>query len=248
MLPRAVGLEYNEFLSRLHAAVLFDWYLEIGCREGDSFAPVRGKTIAVDPFFRLSGHIMNVKPALLLFQMTSDDFCAADYVDRFGIRLSFSFLDGMHLFEYLLRDFVNAEARSLPGGVIALHDCCPFRLRMTTRDLSNLPRGNWTGDVWKLIPILQEYRPDLVVTVLDCAPTGLVLVGGLDPENTILRDRYDEIVARFVGTDLETFGIDRFSGLFELESAQVMIEGGFALFRPVALDPACVLAPKMVSP
>jgi hypothetical protein len=248
MLKQAVGLEYHTFLGGLHGAVLFDWYLEVGCRKGDSFAPVRGKTVAVDPFFRLRRHVMNVKPALLLCQMTSDDFFAQDFLGRLGVRVSFSFLDGMHLFEYLLRDFINTEARSLPGGVIALHDCCPFNLGMTTRDLANLPRKFWTGDVWKLIPILKEYRPDLVLRVLDCAPTGLVLVTGLDPENTILRDRYDEIVARFAEVDLAAFGTDRFAGLFAFESAEAMMQDGFVPFRHLALDPASVVQPTMVTP
>lgn len=100
------------------------------------------------------------------------------------IKLSFSFLDGMHLFEFLLRDFIAAEKASGPNGVIAMHDCCPFSHEMTTRDLDNLPQGGgaWTGDVWKLIPILREYRPDLKLTVLNAAPTGLVFVSGLKPK------------------------------------------------------------------
>ncbi len=32
----------------------------------------------------------------------------------------------------------------------------------------------WTGDVWKLIPILQRYRPDLQLTLFDAPPSGLV--------------------------------------------------------------------------
>lgn len=63
---------------------------------------------------------MGEKPALHLFQATSDDFFASDFLRRDGIRLGLSFLDGMHLYEFLLRDVMNTEAASDPNGVI----CC----------------------------------------------------------------------------------------------------------------------------
>lgn len=247
MLPKAEGVHYIDFFRDLHEAILFDWYLEIGSRKGDSFAPVRGKTIAVDPYFRLRRHVMNVKRTLLLCQTTSDEFFADDALGRLGIQLSFSFLDGMHLFEYLLRDFMNTEAHSRPDGVIAMHDCCPFTTAMTTRDLENLPRGAWTGDVWKLIPILRDYRPDLTIRVLDAAPTGLVLVSGLDPQNRVLQENYDDIIARFSDLDLDSFGPQRFGELFTFESTRAMIDSGFEPFRHLALDPALVSEPKRVS-
>lgn len=246
-LPKAMGMPYTQFLTALHEKFLFDWYLEIGSRKGDSFAPVRGKTIAVDPFFRLRGNVMNVKRMLILCQMTSDEFFAENVLGGLGARLSFSFLDGMHLFEYLLRDFINTEANSLPEGVIALHDCCPYTVAMTTRDLDNLPGGDWTGDVWKMIPVLKEYRPDLKIQVLDAAPTGLVVVSGLDPRNRVLQDRYDEIVERFAGTDLAAFGTDRFAELIRFESAAAVMAKGFPIFRPLGLDPASVVQPKILS-
>ena len=82
----------------------------------------------------------------------------------------------MHLYEYLLRDLIATERNSSPDGFIMLHDCCPFDHGMTTRDLDNLPDGPWTGDVWKIIPILQAHRPDLKIDVLDCRTTGLVVL------------------------------------------------------------------------
>jgi hypothetical protein len=41
--------------------------------------------------------------------------------------------------------------------------------------------GWWTGDVWKPIGVLQKYRPDPVIDVLDAEPTGLALVQTLCP-------------------------------------------------------------------
>lgn len=55
----------------------------------------------------------------------------------------------------------------------------------------------WTGDVWKLIFILRDYRPDLKIQCLDCPPTGLVAVSNLDPGNRVLRDKYANIIQTY---------------------------------------------------
>ena len=248
MYHRCTGLHYTKFLDQIHATRLFDWYLEIGCRTGRTFAPVRSKTVAVDPFFLAETNIIGAKPALHLFQTTSDAFFASEFLPKLGITLSFSFLDGMHLFEYLLRDFINTEAHSAATSVIAMHDCIPSNTPMTTRDLNNLPKGSWTGDVWKLIPILQQFRPDLTITALDCKPTGVVLVSGLDPANRVLSQNYDAILAQYMATDLEEFGADKFHGSFALTDARTFRDAGFPLFAGCALSEDLALHPTKVSP
>lgn len=226
----ATGTPHRRFMAELHATLVFDWYMEIGCRQGKSFAPVRSKTIAVDPKFSIKSNVIGVKPALHLFQQTSDDFFASGFLQTMGIQLSVSFLDGMHLFEYLLRDFINTEKASAPGGVILLHDCCPFDHTMTTRDLDNLPKGPWTGDVWKLIPILRQHRPDLKIDVLDCRPTGVVAVTNLDPGNTVLSDGYDQIVETWTDQPLDPATL---YDSFDYRSARQEIDEGFPLFAGV---------------
>lgn len=248
MLRKASGQKYQRFLSQLHAATLFDWYLEIGCRTGTTFAPVRSKTIAVDPFFRVETNVIGPKPQLHIFQTTSDDFFASRFLARNEIRLSFAFLDGMHLVEYLLRDFMNAEAASTAHSVIAMHDCVPFDDAMTVRDHTTRIMRAWTGDVWKLIPILQEYRPDLRIEVLDCHPTGLVLVSNLNPESRVLPNAYDDILARYDGVTLADWGHDRFNDSFDLVDARAYSAAGFPAFAAVKLDDSAALSPTLVSP
>jgi hypothetical protein len=243
MFIRAEGKQYTRFLDNLHRTHLFDWYLEVGCRSGRTFGPVRGKTIAVDPYFRISDDVVGNKPALHILQQTSDDFFASGFLAAMKIKLSFSFLDGMHLFEFLLRDFMNTEANSHEDGVIALHDCCPFSSEMTTRDLDNTPKGAWTGDVWKLIPILQDYRPDLKITVLDCKPTGLVLVSNLAPTNTVLKRSYDDILARFTDLTIEDFGIGQFAERAAMTNARSYAAEGHPDFARITLPDSSFTAP-----
>jgi hypothetical protein len=234
MFVPATGLDYRAFLDALHQQLRFDWYLEIGSQTGRSLAMSRSRSIAVDPQFRLKHDVAAAKPAVHLFQQTSDDFFAAGHLKALKAKPGFSFLDGMHLFEYLLRDFIHAEANSTPASVIALHDCCPFSHAMTTRNIDRLPRGPWTGDVWKLIPILQEFRPDLTLQVLDCAPTGLVLVSGLNPKSRVLKTAYDRIVERYRDLPLAEFGVDRFYRSFAYVDAVALANDGFQPFRAAA--------------
>jgi hypothetical protein len=73
----------------------------------------------------------------------------------------------------------------------------------------------WTGDVWKLIPILAKYRPDITVEVLDCWPTGLLQVKKLDTKSSALQDNYETIVREFRDVTLEDYGIGKFFSEFE---------------------------------
>ncbi|SDD22550.1 hypothetical protein SAMN05421538_101151 [Paracoccus isoporae] len=244
---KASGMHYIKFLRSVHEKLLFDLYFEIGTCNGHSLYPSRSRTVAVDPYFRVKDNAIGVKPELHVFQCGSDEFFERDFLKRNDMKISFGFLDGMHLFEYLLRDFINAERNCREGAVLALHDCCPYNFTIQTRDLNHLPRDAWTGDVWKLLPVLRKYRPDLTLTVLACAPTGLVLVTGLDPENDKLSRHYDEILSDWVDVEMRDYGVDRFNESFEFHLPRKVIGDGFSLFAGAAMENAVPLAPVKVS-
>jgi hypothetical protein len=147
-----------------------------------------------------------------------------------------------------LRDFMNTEAQSRAEGVILMHDCSPYDHAMTGRDHSGRRGMAWTGDVWKLLPILKEHRPDLKVQVLDCASTGLVAVTNLDPGNRVLRERYEAIVAAYREVTLRDFGVDRFFAGFAHADAAAEVAAGFPTFRPVMLAPSALRRPERSSP
>ena len=201
------GIRYTDFIARLVSERAARVYLELGVQSGHNISKVEVDTAyGVDPIFNFSADPSDGKRTLKLFRMTSDAFFKAHAaeVEQDG-GLDFCFLDGMHLFEYLLRDFQNAEALSNRGGLITMHDCLPFDGEMIERT-NNYGRrtpgpyaGAWTGDVWKIVPLLEKYRPDLSVILVDCEPTGLVCVSGLDPTSTVLSDHYLRIVADGLG-------------------------------------------------
>jgi hypothetical protein len=212
-----LGIPYGDYLKQIHQVLRPSSYLEIGVETGATLAFAQCRAVAVDPKFQLQGNPIGQRHETYLFQMASDDFFAQHDLRKFlpdGVE--FAFLDGMHHFEYLLRDFMNTEKYSRADTVVALHDCYPVNSEIADRDVNYERRADmatrrwWTGDVWKLLPILRDFRPDLDVTAFDCPPTGLVVVRGLDRNSNALGKAYDEIVATYRETTLEGFGIDRF--------------------------------------
>jgi hypothetical protein len=209
-LPAHEGEEYTTVLTRLHMILKPKTYLEIGTLNGGTLALASCRCISIDPAFNIDREIIGKKEELHIYQLPSDEFFARhDPVAILGQKIDFAFLDGMHLFEFLLRDFINTEKGCKPNSVVALHDCIPIDPYMTRRKmadpefqkLSQRP-GWWTGDVWKTISVLKKYRPDLKIIALDCPPSGLVLITQLNPSSTRLSDNYFNIVDEFSNLDL----------------------------------------------
>jgi SAM-dependent methyltransferase len=179
-------IRYTEILDRLHRELAPAHYLEIGVRHGASLALARGTATGVDPAPALD--LAQLPPTTTILPFTSDDFFARH---ANGIKPDFCFIDGMHLFEYALRDFMNMERRAAPGAVVVIDDVFPNHPVQALRERSTRV---WTGDVWRFVEILRKSRPDLFLMTLDVAPTGLLLVAGLDPANRVLWDAYNPVV------------------------------------------------------
>lgn len=213
---RLRGESYAAVLARLHESVRPSTYFEIGTLRGETLKLAKCKSIAVDPKFRIASDVIGAKPCCLFFQTTSDDFFRdRDPAAIFGAPIDFAFIDGLHLFEYALRDFANTERHCRPNSVIVLHDCVPADRWMAERVYTDECRrrstfpDRWAGDVWKILPALKKYRPDLKIAVVDAEPTGLVLITRLDPQSNVLSDNYDGIVQEFSGLDIAKYGIAR---------------------------------------
>jgi hypothetical protein len=188
-----------EFLRGLHERLAPRTYLEIGVAQGHSLALSRCRSIGVDPAFTVDQHIL--APVSLL-RTTSDDYFAQ--LERVGARafgklpVDFAYVDGMHHFEYALRDFIGVERHSAPSTLVAFDDVLPRNAEEAAREPKALP---WTGDVFRIVPALAEHRPDLLALVVATEPTGTLVVARLDPENRVLEQRLDEIVRHYVQPD-----------------------------------------------
>ncbi|MFT4037596.1 MAG: class I SAM-dependent methyltransferase, partial [Thermomicrobiales bacterium] len=143
-------MEYRDLLGEVHAALQPDVYLEIGVRNGASLALSRGKTIGVDPAMADLIRVSTLRPWTKLYRETSDAFFAAREASATldGGRLELAFIDGLHLFEQVLRDLIHVEAWAAPGALIVIHDVLPPTVHSTSREPL---RGAWVGDVWKIV-------------------------------------------------------------------------------------------------
>jgi methyltransferase family protein len=187
----------KDFLSEVHRAYHPTSYFEIGIGTGRSLGLSRTRTIAVDPAFKIKSEI---RCDIQVVKATSDDFFARDKaLTHFpNGRIDLAFVDGLHLFEFALRDFMNVERHAAWTSVIVVDDVLPRNVIEASRERSTTV---WAGDVFKLVDVLGVYRPDLLLLSLDTDPTGLLLVLGADPDNKVLDDRYDEIVEKYVQPD-----------------------------------------------
>lgn len=190
----------HEFLGRLHAVLAPRGYLEIGVHDGRSLALSRVPTVAIDPVNVVTEEI---RCDLEFVEATSDDALTRHDPMRHlpGRNIDLAFIDGMHLFEFALRDFINVEKLSHPGTVVLFDDMLP---RKDVEALRHRKTKAWTGDVYKIIPVLARYRPDLLCIPMDTKPTGVMLVFGADASNRVLNEAYDEIVAEWVTEDPQT--------------------------------------------
>ncbi len=224
------GPWYLTPMEQLHRHYRPRSYFEIGTFSGDSLRLASCASIAVDPNFNLSQNVMAGKPSCALYQCGSDAFFAEhDLKALFGRPVDLAFLDGMHWFEYLLRDFANTERHCANNSVVVLHDCIPTDVYMARRDLHDTASqarsrepSSWAGDVWKVVAILKKYRPDLRVHAFDAPPTGLIMITGLDPASTTLHDNYFAIVEEFAEVTLERVGMQAYVDSLDMKPAALL--------------------------
>jgi hypothetical protein len=190
-------VDRHEFLTVVHERYQPRSYLEIGINDGLGLARSTTRTIGVDPDFRIE---VELACDLELVKTTSDEFFArADALSWFseGV-VDFTFIDGLHIFEFALRDFMNTERLSTSASVVVLDDVLPRSVSEAARHQHTLL---WAGDTYKVTAVLERYRPDLTTVLLDTEPTGMLLVLGLDPSSTVLAEHYDEIVTEHATGD-----------------------------------------------
>ncbi|MFH1028430.1 MAG: class I SAM-dependent methyltransferase [Pseudomonadota bacterium] len=195
------GDDYYAWLQHFHQWFKPAAYVEIGIGHGRSLALAGPgtKAIGIDPFqgyWEKLDFVCPHEPATL-FPLTSDDFFRQYDLREVLERDTFdlAFIDGMHLFEQALKDFINLEKYARKDSVILIHDCLPIAPIVAERERCT---GFWTGDVWRIIPCLKAFRPDLKIMTIPAKPSGLGVVTTLDPASTALSDNYDDIVRYYL--------------------------------------------------
>lgn len=204
---RMPGLTSHDILSNVHNWLRPRSYVEIGVAAGDSIVlAIPGtRAIGVDPRPTITRPL---PPSTTIYPETSDDFFAKHDVRALlgGQPVDLAYIDGLHLFEYALRDFINLEKLCMPASTILFDDCIPLNRRTAERTRVT---QFWTGDVWRVVGALKKYRPDLRIHTVPCSPTGVCIVRGLDPASRVLSDNYDAIVNEFLALDYAAVEADK---------------------------------------
>ena len=171
-------------------------YLEIGVSTGRVFFSILSTSkYAVDPLFKFSRWKVfrrTIKNPTNIFNKyytsTSDDFFSKQAPEIFSQkRINVCLVDGMHEYDFALRDIENALKYLEDDGVIIVHDCNPVTEKMGSTFEEWKGRGydgEWNGDVWKAILHLRCTRNDVHVFVLDC-DYGLGIITKGKPENNL---------------------------------------------------------------
>lgn len=143
----------------------FKSYLEIGCQNDINFNAIN------------ISHKIGVDPALGgTHRMTSDAFFAQN-TEKFDL----IFIDGMHTFEQVYKDFFNAYNVLNVGGVILFHDMLP-----TSWEQEMVPRINrgWNGTVWKIAYELKRLLGNQFAIIVADQGLGIVFKNNEKPTLT----------------------------------------------------------------
>src|SRR6185369_7219931 len=200
-----LDMEHYHLLHMAHTTLRPRRYIEIGVSSGRSLALTGCGTsaIGVDPMTAIPEQQFFHSPetAPKLFKMTSNDFFQQGLMEKEwgGSPFDMAFIDGLHLFEQALTDFINLERRSDPGSVIFIHDCLPVSVIGAERQRRSVV---WTGDVWKVIPCLKAVRPDLEIVTFPVRPSGLAMVRNLDRNSKVLSSQFEAIKEHFIAAQL----------------------------------------------
>jgi hypothetical protein len=197
------GPDYYTVLGWIHQILRPATYVEIGIRHGDSLRAALPETrcVGIDPEPTVNAPL---PPDTGVFAMTSDSFFA-DYnlAEVLGQpNFSLAFIDGLHLFEQALLDFIHLERFASRRSIIMIHDSLP--LDRATSDRVRTTHF-YSGDIWKLAMCLKARRQDLRLTTIRTGPTGLCLISRLDPDSDVLVRSFDEVVSEYVALDFKDY-------------------------------------------
>lgn len=201
-MPGPGPVDWLSLVGRLHALLAPRTYLEFGDGSGRALGLARGRAVALAERFALPPDFMGDKTFCALVQMSADRFFAGQEPERLlDSAPDLVVFEEAHRFELALRTLMHLEPRCDGRTLVLIHNVLPpdahvgrrTEADQALRDASDHPDW-WAGDVWKLVAILQQVRPDLRLVGFPAAPAGLLAISGLDPSSTVLQERYLDLV------------------------------------------------------
>ncbi|MGB3514316.1 MAG: glycosyltransferase 61 family protein [Microcoleaceae cyanobacterium] len=141
-------------------------YLEIGVSKGITFNAVNiTNKVAVDPQFRLNKNKYATEKVVFL-EVSSDEFFRS-YTEKFK-PFDLIYLDGLHTFEQIFRDFCASVACGHSKTIWLIDDTCPGSYAQAQASLNRCRQiqkfsgekdGSWMGDVFKVVAAIHDFFP-----------------------------------------------------------------------------------------
>lgn len=198
---------YRKIIKRFHQWIRPSTYVEIGVESGASLMLAEPPTVCVgiDPEPKIQ---FEFTAPTQIISTTSDEFFKNNdlHKELGGRAIDMAFIDGLHHFEAALSDFINLERYASNDTVIMIHDCIPLDKATSTRDRVT---KFWSGDTWKIIPVLKKYRPDLNIITIPAPPTGLAVITGLDPTSKVLGESLVDIAEEYMSMNFDALGQEK---------------------------------------
>ncbi len=217
----------HDFVKQLHALLEPRTYVETGIDRGQSITLSRAPSIGIDPEFSIVSEIL---ADVHLARTTSDQFFARrDPIAHLSIRvIDLAFIDGMHLAEYALRDYLAVERFTRPTSVIVLDDMLPRNVDEAARHRHT---GDWTGDVYKAAQALRDMCPEVIVIEVDTTPTGVVVVLTPNAARKGVLPGYDDWLDIAVTPDPQDVPPEIYSRARALDPEKLLASAGWAKLR-----------------
>lgn len=154
-------------INRLAMGLNAQRYLEIGVNTGATFHNVQIKQrVGVDPNFEFD--TQQFETDTTRFSATTSDvfFQSEPFFPLYDV----VFIDGLHVFEQVIRDFSNAILHTHRRSVILLDDTVPNDIfsslrsqseALAERQAAGLNGAEWHGDVFKSVFYIHDFWPSL---------------------------------------------------------------------------------------
>ena len=205
-------------------------YLEIGVRKGKTFEKVQAfRRVGIEPAPQFS---IRMPPGSVLLAGYSDE-CLGILADE-GIEFDVVFIDGLHEFEQVTRDFFASLHLLKKSGVIVLDDVWPRDSMSATPTLTEhisrtqageIKLPGWHGDVWKLVALISSQFASLTVEIVGGIGNAVGVIRFSDDgigEDFSLPD--NQVLARFKRMDIEQFQALYTAEKKDLENDQILVD------------------------
>ena len=236
-------MKRHEFLKTLHSLLKPRTYVETGVQLGQSLTLSRVPSIGIDPAFSI---VKELLADVHLARTTSDEFFArkAPMAHLRKPVVDLAFIDGMHLAEYALRDYLAVERFTTPASVIVFDDMLPRSIDEAARYRHTTA---WTGDVYKAAQALRDLRPDVIVLDVDTQPTGVVVVLAPDSSRDGVLPGYDDWLDVAIAPDPQDVPVQVLRRTQAIEPRRLLASAGWSELvrlrrRRRAIDPGVVRA------